>query len=104
MCRGCALCGRDCGSSGGRLSGPAHSRSPCPSHHHALGGKESEPTSDLDHLPTTLMDQPMVVKAEQDLVGDVVRTAVAPELDVMRGRPAGGAVAAGEAAAAISHP
>src|SRR5260221_14358130 len=86
------------------LSGPAHPRPPRAPHDHPLGGKESEPTSDLDHLPAALVRQPMVVMTEQDLVADGVRAPFAPELDVMGGRPAGGAVAAGEAAAAITHP
>src|SRR5258708_30961050 len=89
---------------GGRLSGPAHPRPPRASHDHTLGWQESEPTSDFDHLPPALVHQPMVVVTEQDFVGDVVRATFAPELDVVGSRPAGGAVAAVEAAAAISHP
>src|SRR5438445_12362825 len=54
-----------------RLRSPAHSRSSRPSHRHTLWWKESELPPNLDHLPPALVNEAMVVVAEQHLVGKV---------------------------------
>src|SRR2546425_12597747 len=85
------------------LRGPAHSGSSRSSHDNTVWRKEAKLASGLDHLPAALMHQPMVVVAEQDLVGDVVWSPSRPGDDVMRVRPVDRPVATMEAATTIPH-
>src|SRR2546425_6327271 len=79
------------------LRGPAHSGSSRSSHDNTVWRKEAKFGSGLDHRPAALMHQPMVVVAEQDLVGDVVWSPSRPGDDVMRVRPVDRPVATMEA-------
>ena len=65
---------------------------------------ELEVATRFDHLPSTLMDLPVVVVAEQDKVFQLVRPASRAVDDVVRVRPVDLAVAAGEPAALVASP
>src|SRR6202171_6109173 len=67
--------------------GPAHPGRARPSDHELFRRQESKLSTGLDHLPSALMDESVVVMTEEYFVGHVVRPASAPEDDVMRARP-----------------
>src|ERR1700694_140133 len=83
--------------------GPAHPGRARPSDHELFGWKKSKLSTRFDHLPSTLMDESVVVMTEEYFVGHVIRPASAPKDDVMRTRPVDRPVATGEPATLVSR-
>src|ERR671923_1699289 len=70
------------------LGCPAILAPPAPDHHLAIGRHELQARGGLHDLPPTLMHQAVVVMAQRDHLAQVGLAALAPEIDVVRFRPA----------------
>src|SRR5437660_3850329 len=71
------------GEDRGRSGCPTHPRRAGPPPHLMVRRDELDALVCLDHLPSTFMNQAVVVAAERKQLAQVGRTTVRPELDVM---------------------
>src|SRR5207253_6391407 len=90
------------GEDRGRSGCPAHPRRANSAPQFVVGRDELDALVCLDDLPSTFMNQAVVVVAERKQLAQVCRTTVRPELDVMGLGPVDRPIAAGESAAAVS--